>query len=627
MRHQQILVVGGVAVLFALFAATLLFPAQFAAQADEVSPDANDMTVTPQATDTTPLPTMTITPTATIPLTATPIPPTSTPIALQPLEEPGYAGLVVAYGDGNMDKTCVNLADVRAAGKQMTVEGVLNTLDTSEAFSITMGDTNSGKSICAIEGKSGNVGCPATSCTCDPNGNYWATFTTTSTVDSQQWISSTTVITNTPVETNTMIGLSWTTLTEVTTDTYEPLAPPPFHSFEETCSFTRHAGVVVDYLDGSYDTACVDLGSKGEMSAEEVLRSAQSVSTTIARDEEFGVSIVCAIEGSSSAGYPPDECLLDHSADEETWAFWKLTEDQSWKYVPTGISSVIVKPGEIIGFSWTAGTQEGGSYTPSTNPRGVPFSQICNESRGLAGLVVSDGSTFDSRCVELGSDGQASGEEILRASELDIILETSSSDTFVCKIGESGCNYPDEECRLCSSNKSWSYWHLEDEEWKPQPDDIASSTILTGDVAGFSWTGYDNRQRPIERPIARSFNRICVSPLVTEPPVILAMQPSSGLLNIQGKNFTRLTRVFLLRTIEAPASALASTRSFTDNTIELNIKSPRSEDELRAVLPASLPQGSYSLVVQNSEERFDALEAAYTVENTEINIYLPLVER
>src|SRR5688500_8975480 len=58
-----------------------------------------------------------------------------------------------------------------------------------------------------------------------------------------------------------------------------------------------------------------------------------------------------------------------------------------------------------------------------------------------AGLVIDFGDghvlTF---CIDLGDDGQATGEELLRASNLPVIMEYSGNGGAVCKIDTVGSN-------------------------------------------------------------------------------------------------------------------------------------------------------------------------------------------
>src|SRR3954469_16346736 len=85
-----------------------------------------------------------------------------------------------------------------------------------------------------------------------------------------------------------------------------------------------------------------------------------------------------------------------------------------------------------------------------------------------AGLVIDFGDgrvlTF---CVDLGDDGQATGEEVLRASNLPVILEYSGGiGSAVCKIDTVGSDFPAEPCfshctlRPGETCMYWSYSQL-----------------------------------------------------------------------------------------------------------------------------------------------------------------------
>src|SRR3954466_10173068 len=64
-----------------------------------------------------------------------------------------------------------------------------------------------------------------------------------------------------------------------------------------------------------------------------------------------------------------------------------------------------------------------------------------------AGLVIDFGDgrvmTF---CIDLGADGQATGEELLRPSNLPVIIEYSGNGGAVCKIDTVGSDFPSEPC-------------------------------------------------------------------------------------------------------------------------------------------------------------------------------------
>jgi hypothetical protein len=107
------------------------------------------------------------------------------------------------------------------------------------------------------------------------------------------------------------------------------------------------------------------------------------------------------------------------------------------------------------------------------------------------GLYVQfeDGSTF-TQCVVVDAS-EATGLDVLRQSGLDFIFEPGGGmGTTICKIGETGCDYPGEDCFCqCLGNpcQYWTYWYAAEGEWKYSPLGISSRVVKDGDVEGWVW--------------------------------------------------------------------------------------------------------------------------------------------
>ena len=143
-----------------------------------------------------------------------------------------------------------------------------------------------------------------------------------------------------------------------------------------------------------------------------------------------------------------------------------------------------------------------------------------------AGLVIrfGDGSVY-TRCVDLGEDGQATGEEVLRAAgDLTIVADYSYGlGAAVCKINHEGCNFPAEHCfcKCMMSNPDepcvyWSYWHWIDGQWQYSQLGASSYTVRAGAVEGWQW-GAGTTMSAMQPP-AIPFDAICVPPTVTPTP-------------------------------------------------------------------------------------------------------------
>lgn len=139
-----------------------------------------------------------------------------------------------------------------------------------------------------------------------------------------------------------------------------------------------------------------------------------------------------------------------------------------------------------------------------------------------AGLVVrfGDGSTRTA-CVELGPDGAASGEEVLRDSGLSTIRKFEPGQgTLVCKIEQEGC--PQEnclcECPMESLGKScryWAYYHLGAAGWEYSNVGVSGYTVRDGAVEGWSW-GQGDASSGVTPPVI-SFGEICAPPATATP--------------------------------------------------------------------------------------------------------------
>lgn len=140
-----------------------------------------------------------------------------------------------------------------------------------------------------------------------------------------------------------------------------------------------------------------------------------------------------------------------------------------------------------------------------------------------AGLVVRYGNgSVTTHCVDLGEDGQASGEEVLRASGLAVTAEYSSMGAAICKIENDGCSYPAEGC-FCQCTLQpgqtcvyWSYWHLKNNQWQYSQFGTTNYTVHSGEVDGWSW-GAGTTSNAVAPPVY-TFNDIC-APASTNTPM------------------------------------------------------------------------------------------------------------
>jgi hypothetical protein len=133
-----------------------------------------------------------------------------------------------------------------------------------------------------------------------------------------------------------------------------------------------------------------------------------------------------------------------------------------------------------------------------------------------AGLVIDFGDgrviTF---CIDLGEDGQATGEELLRASNLPVTIEYNGGiGGAVCKIDAVGSDFPSEPCfSHCTLRPGepclyWSYSQLVGDHWQFSQIGASSIIVHSGDVNGWAWGPSTIAQGAL--PPLRTLAEICL---------------------------------------------------------------------------------------------------------------------
>lgn len=137
-----------------------------------------------------------------------------------------------------------------------------------------------------------------------------------------------------------------------------------------------------------------------------------------------------------------------------------------------------------------------------------------------AGLVIDFGDgrilTF---CIDLGADGQATGEEVLRASGLPVIMEYAAGmGGAICMIDGTGSNFPSEPCfAKCTLRPGeacvyWSYSRLVDGRWRGSPIGASTTIVRSGDVNGWAWGAGSSGSGALPPPSADyAFTTICAA--------------------------------------------------------------------------------------------------------------------
>jgi len=150
---------------------------------------------------------------------------------------------------------------------------------------------------------------------------------------------------------------------------------------------------------------------------------------------------------------------------------------------------------------------------------------VAQDDPTQAGLVVrfGDGALYTA-CVDLGPDDQATGEEVLRASGLETIIDYNSGfgGGTVCQIGDQGCNFPAEKCFCQCTLKPgdpcvyWTYFFQRDGEWRYSVEGASRRVVRPGDVEGWAW-GLGTVDSGAQPPLI-PFEQLCGPPPIPPSP-------------------------------------------------------------------------------------------------------------
>jgi hypothetical protein len=119
----------------------------------------------------------------------------------------------------------------------------------------------------------------------------------------------------------------------------------------------NHAGLVVQFGDGSIETFCIPFGEESISGHTLLTESGLPLEQTY---NPQGVAM-CKI---GNYGCPPDNCFCD--SPPNYWSYWHL-EQNEWIYSPFGSSTHDLRDGDVDGWSWGIG-----------DPPGITrFDQVC----------------------------------------------------------------------------------------------------------------------------------------------------------------------------------------------------------------------------------------------------------
>jgi len=177
------------------------------------------------------------------------------------------------------------------------------------------------------------------------------------------------------------------------------------------------------------------------------------------------------------------------------------------------------------------------------------------EQPNRAGLVVtfSDGSTL-SRCIEF-SEEEINGVELLTRSGVPLVSWGTGAGAAICKIGDDGCNNPNDCFCECSGSdcQYWAYYALENGQWQYASAGASLRKVHNGDVDGWAWGSGKAGQGAM--PPLLTFEKICPPLVPTVAPVPPAEPPLVPTTQPPGLPVTQETAIAPTATAETVAAA------------------------------------------------------------------------
>ena len=136
----------------------------------------------------------------------------------------------------------------------------------------------------------------------------------------------------------------------------------------------NQAGLVILHGDGRVVTACVAFDEAQITGLQLLQRSGLDLSV----DAGNGNGAVCRING-EGCSVPQQSCFCQcEGANCSYWSYWQASTS-GWQYANLGASSFAVKPGQVEGWVWGAGTVENARQPPT-----LSFADVCSSAPATA---------------------------------------------------------------------------------------------------------------------------------------------------------------------------------------------------------------------------------------------------
>ncbi len=132
-----------------------------------------------------------------------------------------------------------------------------------------------------------------------------------------------------------------------------------------------------------------------------------------------------------------------------------------------------------------------------------------------AGLVVRfDEDRVETYCVSF-EEAEITGRELMERAGLALEFEEVGIGASVCRVEDVGCGSGNCFCQCQGGTcEYWSYWHLNDGEWRYAVSGASTTQVAHGEVQGWSW-GPGSVSEAIAPPNV-TFDEVC-APEETAP--------------------------------------------------------------------------------------------------------------
>jgi hypothetical protein len=121
----------------------------------------------------------------------------------------------------------------------------------------------------------------------------------------------------------------------------------------------HRAGLVVQYGDGSVQTACVAF-AEDEISGIDLLD--RSGIPAVTQSSGIGAA-VCKI-GGEGCDYPAEGCFCQRDGPRAIYWAYQVRDGAGWRYATLGAANVRVRDGDVHGWAWGAGDSSEGAQPP-----------------------------------------------------------------------------------------------------------------------------------------------------------------------------------------------------------------------------------------------------------------------